>query len=139
MRIESAITLIEQLIYKSEWKFTARDHSNRFEGTVRLRIDYPARNSNRDQAAEGYPEEIMTYASFPITVEDCESEIMLYGRVLGAIVDIETHEAREFLRTPGTHEAPFHPHRLEGMKNWENVQGNIVMPGNSGDLLFGLA
>lgn len=139
MRVETAIALIDQLIYKPEWTFTATDHSNRFEGTVRVRVDYPARNSNRDQAGDGYPEEIMTYAEFPVLVADCPSDVTLYRRVLDALVKIETHEAREFLRVPGTHWAPFHPHRIDGMKAWHATQGAEILPDLAADLQFGIA
>ena len=139
METQSAITLVGQLIYKPGWKFTATDHTNRFEGTIKVRVDYPARNSNRDQAEEGYPEEIMTYAEFPVLVGDCSSVLTLYRRVIDALVRIEEHETREFLRVPGTNWAPFHPHRLDGMKNWHKTQGTDVLPELSADLQFGIA
>jgi hypothetical protein len=142
MEIPTAIKLVDQLVYKPGWTFTAEDHSNRFEGTIKVRVDYPALNSNRDQAADGYPEEITTYASFPILVGDCADDLRLYRRLLAAIIEIEAHEAREFLRVPGTFWAPFHPHRLDGMHNWHamaSAPDTDVMQGLAGDLQFGIA
>lgn len=141
METQSAITLVGQLIYKPGWSFTATDHSNRFEGTILVRVDYPARNSNRDQAEGGYPEEIKTYATFPILVGDCNSDLRLYRRLLVALEQIEVHEAREFLRVPGTNWAPFHPHRMDGMRNWAAMASDpdaLIMSGLSGDLQFGI-
>lgn len=134
MEIQSAIALVESLEYKPEWTFTAEDHSARFEGTIKVRIEYPARNSNRDQAEAGYPEEIQTYASFPLVIADCDDE-SLYYKMMEAIVKIEEHEAREFLRIKPTHWAPFHPHRVDGMKRWQRITGQPMVS----DLQFGIA
>lgn len=129
MRVESALKLIDKLCYKPGWKFEATDHTNRFEGTVHVKIGYRAYNSNRDKALLGYPEEITTYATFAFPVVDCdENEIV--RKMLDAIIAIEIHEAREFLRLTPTFEAPFHPHRLDGMDRWGC---------HKEDLQFGLA
>lgn len=134
MEINSAIKLVGELIYKPGWEITAKEHDNRFEGTITVRIDYPARNSNRDQAEAGYPQEINTYASFPLIVADC-SDDDLYGQILDRISAIEEHEAREFLRVEPTDWAPFHPHRVDGMRRWAARKGTSVMA----DLQFGIA
>lgn len=132
MLISDALNLINQgLVYKPGWSFLATDHTNRFEGTVMVRIDYVAQNSNRDQACLGYPETISTYATFPLVVADCTQDAVL-RKIILAIVEIETHEAREFLRLRETWDAPFHPHRIAGMKGWH---GRNMMP----DLQFGIA
>lgn len=117
MKIPTAIDLVTALTYKPGWSITATDHTNRYEGTIVVRIDYPARNSDRDQAP-AYPQEISTYASFPVIVEDCGGPDVLYRRILEAIVKIEEHEAREFLRVSPTRWAPFHPHTIDGMRRW---------------------
>ncbi|GAA1895116.1 hypothetical protein [Streptantibioticus ferralitis] len=139
MEVGTAITLVNGLIYKPGWTFTATDHTSRFEGTIKVRVEYPARNSNRDQAADGYPEEITTYAEFPLLVGDCPDDLRLYQRILAAIAQIEIHEAREFLRVPPTSWAPFHPHRIDGMKNWNTYGDTDPMVGLYGDLQFGIA
>ncbi|MFJ5532433.1 hypothetical protein [Streptomyces sp. NPDC093261] len=138
MEIGSAIRLVEGLIYKPGWTFTATDHTNRFEGTIKVRVEYPARNSNRDQADKGYPEEITTYAEFPLMVGDCSDDRTLYRRILSAIAEIELHEAREFLRVAPTNWAPFHPHRIDGMKAWLKYRDD-GMAALYGDLQFGIA
>lgn len=134
MDITSAIDLISSLCYKPGWTFQAEDHTNRFEGSVKVTIHYPAQNSNRDQAAAGYPEEITTYATFALVVADCDLESLVF-QVLQAIVKIETHEAREFLRVSPTMWAPFHPHRVDGMKRWSARTGEPMVS----DLQFGVA
>lgn len=129
MEISSAIRLIENLIYKPEWSFEAKDHSNRFEGAITLRIEYPAFQSERADAENGYPNAIRPYATFPIVVSDCD-DTGLYRLVLECIMQIEEHEAREFLRVKPTMWAPFHPHRVDGMRRFGTMQQ---------DLRFGLA
>lgn len=129
METMSAIALINQVIYKPGWKISASDHTNRFEGSVRVRFEYPAYNSNRDQASAGYPECITTYAEFPMVVVDCD-DTAIYRKLIECIACIEQHEAREFLRVAGTYWAPFHPHRIDGMRRWGDL---------TGDLQFGIA
>ncbi|MFF4257929.1 hypothetical protein ACFY1L_42775 [Streptomyces sp. NPDC001663] len=135
MENASAIELIHRVIYKPGWSFKARDHVNRFEGTVVVRVNYPARNSNRDQANGGYPEEITAYAEFPIVVKDSTDED-LYAALLRVISSIEEHESREFLRVHPTGWAPFHPHRVDGMRRWAARHGKADV---LADLQFGVA
>lgn len=128
MLITTAVDLVDNLIYKPGWRFTATDHTRRFEGSIKLRIDYPARASERDEAP-GYDREINTYAEFPIIVRDC-ADVDLYRRIIECIMEIEQHEAREFLRVKPTMWAPFHPHNIEGMRRWgttlEDLKFGIV-------------
>ncbi|SEB60478.1 hypothetical protein [Streptomyces melanosporofaciens] len=135
METASAIELVNDVIYKSGWTFTACDHTKRFESTIVVRVDYPARNSNRDQAAAGYPQEITTYAEFPLVVKDRTDED-LYAALLEIVMSIEEHEAREFLRVRPTGWAPFHPHRATGMRRWAARNGNTDL---LADLQFGIA
>jgi len=121
MRIDSAIELVNQLVFIPGWSFTATDHTKRFEGTILVRVDYPARASERTEAP-GYDREITTYATFPIVVSECD-DASVYHKVLRAIVEIQEHEAREFLRVQPTMWAPFHPHRVDGMKRWAALGG----------------
>lgn len=134
MEIASALDLVHTVVYKPGWEFIATDHTSRFEGTITVKVVYPARNSNRDQADAGYPEEITTYATFPLVVADCDDE-SLYLQILQAIVKIETHEAREFLRIKPTNWAPFHPHRVDGMRRWHKMMSQPLID----DLQFGIA
>lgn len=137
MNIKSAIALVNQLVYKPEWAFEAVDHSNRFEGSIKVKITYPALNSNRDQACDGYPQMITTYAEFPMVVANCDDS-SLYRQIANAIVKIEEHEMREFLRVLPTYWAPFHPHRIDGMKRW-NTTDHVAADQVTPDLQFGIA
>lgn len=127
--MDSAIALVNTLIYKPGWRISATDHSRRFQGAITVKIDYPARRSEREFAPD-FTEQIETYASFPIIVEDITDEVELFRRVMGAVLSIEIHEGREFFRVTPTWWAPFHPHRVDGMKRWGT---------ETADLTFGIA
>jgi hypothetical protein len=136
MKPASAARLINAMIYKPGWKITATDNTHRFEGTVKVDILYPAFDSGSnalpDAWEKGYPEEIGggARASFNIMVADCGDDCDMYRKVIDVIMEIELHEAREFLRVLPTGWAPFHPNRADGMKRWGTPQA---------DLLFGVA
>lgn len=136
MYIKTAIELIDQLVYKPGFTFSATDHSKRFEGTILLKVNYEAFESGRENAAEGYPEKIKTYATFPIMVGDIQHANELYRRIAGCLMKIEEHEMREFLRVSPTFWAPFHPHAIDGIKLWNHTSDmpDFVFP----DLQFGI-
>lgn len=118
MLVDSAIQLIGQLTYKPGWTFEPEDHTNRFEGSVKVKISYPANDTSREDAREGYPNPIpVTYAVFSFGVSNLD-DIQLYREIANCIMEIECHEMREFLRVSPTFWAPFHPHQLDGMRRW---------------------
>lgn len=140
MNVTTAIEFIHALCYKPGWKFEASDHTKRFEGSVKVRITYPAQNSDREQAREGYPTNITTYAEFALIVGDLLEINQLLRRFIEALMKIELHETREFLRIQGTFSAPFHPHTIDGMRNWHKscTDNNLLMDVSS-DMQFGVA
>ena len=129
MNADSAIALINTIVFKPDWKLTATNLTDRFEDTINLRVDYPARLANRDQAANGYPVEIWPGANFPIMVGSLD-EVGLLRKVFDVLMEVETHENREFFRVMPTYWAPFHPHRHDGIQRWGTPEY---------DLKFGLA
>jgi hypothetical protein len=142
MRVESAIALIESVVYKPGYHLSAVDHTNRFEGTVKVRLDYAAPETGRENAAHGYSETIVTYAEFPIAVGDLsgpDAAACLYRRVLDAILDVEAHEAREAFRVNPSLWAPFHPHALDGIKLWERTKDSQQPAELLRDFQFGIA
>jgi len=141
MRVSEAIDLINGLAYKPNWRFETEDHTSRFQDTVKIKVHYPAFNSNRDQARNGYPESIMTYAVFALVVFEMD-ERDLYYALVQKILHIEEHEAREFLRIPERDfTAPFHPHRIHGMIQWDGAEHRAarINVGLASDLQFGVA
>lgn len=129
MIVTSAVELVKALVFIPGWHISARDYSSRFEGCIAVDFVYPAQRSERELAPT-YLEEVPNgaRASFPIPVADLD-DIGLYRAVLDRIIEIQLHEAREFLRVAPTYWAPFHPHRADGMARYGSV---------SSDLTFGL-
>lgn len=129
-----AVELINSLVYKPGWTFETTV-SDRFEDTVELRVTYPARNYNRDQAPE-YPQEIRPSAVFMLMLGQCDCDEALFHEIIKILMRIEDHEAREALRVPtldGGFHAPFHPHNYATMCAWSARSGNPI----ARDLMFG--
>jgi hypothetical protein len=142
MRIDSAIALINQIVYKPGYTLEAVDHTKRFEGTVKVTLRYVAPETGRDNAAQGYPEIISTYAEFPVAVGDLTgpaAAVCLYRRILDAILQVESHEAREALRVQPTLWSPFHPHTLDGIDQWNATASSTQRPELVADFQFGIA
>jgi hypothetical protein len=130
MKVKDAEDIIHCVSYKPGW--IIKPVKSRFQDTVKLEITYPAHNSDRDMAVKGHPEmvpggvrddthiyvgDIPEYLDFDAKVR------AVFYKLLRVIIDeIETHEAREFLRykpaigTHGAYWAPFHPHRQDGIE-----------------------
>ena len=124
----TAVDLVNNIIYKPGWSFKAQDLSDRFESAISIRVDYVARQWNREHAPE-YAETINPGADFPLLTADLNAE-GLYRKVFEEIImKIEQHESREAFRIAPTCWAPFHPHKVDGMKRWGNP---------AADLTFGL-
>lgn len=142
MLIETALALVDQLVYKPGYKLSAVDHTSRFEGTIKVRLDYTAPNTDRENAARGYADIINTYAEFPIAVGDLfgpQANICLYRRIIDAILVVEEHEAREALRVAPTLWSPFHPHHLTSMDAWQDTHGASQRAELYRDFQFGIA
>jgi len=129
MNCESAIRLTGNLVFRPGWKIEAKCHCHRFEECVCVTFTYPAFETAREQAEQGYPLENEPHASYPVQVRDLD-DAGLYRKILECIADIDSHEAREALRVKPTYWAPFHPHQQDGMQRWGAPDK---------DLCFGLA
>lgn len=127
METSSAVQLVKALKYKPGWTIDAESAESRFEGTIWVRFTFDTYRSERHLAALGYPEVVKDLRTrFRVIVADVDDDAELYGRVLDAIVRLETHEAREFLRVAPTNWAPYHPHRVDGMKRWAKRTGEPI-------------
>lgn len=127
METRSAIELVNALTYRPGWTIEASDYTNRFEGSIMVKFTFPAYHTEREHARNGYPSHTdSSWAQFPVIVADCETDADLYFKILQEITKLEQHEAREFLRVEPTMWAPFHPHRVDGMKRWAEKNGTDV-------------
>lgn len=130
MEVQSAVELVNQVIYKPGWNFEAEPHTPRFEGTISVCITYPAADSGSNSFPEAWRDGFLhlvpggAKARHPIVVSDVD-DVGLYKRLIDVILDIEEHEAREFLRILPTGWAPFHPHRVDGMRRWGKMEHDL--------------
>jgi hypothetical protein len=140
MQVTTAVELIHSLIFFPGFEFKAHDHTDRFEGTVKVRIEYDAWNTNRQTLDDDqYTEKIKTYAEFPLMVEDIQDEAVLYRRLMTVLMRLYQHEAREALRVRGTLWSPFHPHRLGGMRRWRQTsEEDLLSDALMMDFTFGV-
>jgi hypothetical protein len=137
LNTDTAIKLINNMVYKKGWKFEASSHCHRYENTISVKVTYPAVDSGRPNAEIGYSgHEILggAYAYFPVMLDRCDSVERLYACIIKMVMEIEMHEAREFLRSGDTYWAPFHPHNTDGMERAERYGLGTV----DKDLAFGL-
>jgi hypothetical protein len=121
MNVETAIHLVDSMIYKPGWYFEAEDATDRFEDAIRITVHANSFRTERylvDRDGH-YTEPIDARSAFTIFCGDCNRpEDFLRRMFEEAIMPTELHEAREFFRNRHTHWAPFHPHRIDGMKRW---------------------
>ncbi len=138
MEVRHAIRIIHAMIYLPGWSFEATDHTDRFQDAIQVKIHYRALNTNEERAAEGYQggeeAELKTWAAKPLYVGDMTDELELQFALEEMIREIDDHKRREALREAGSLIAPFHPHRLQGTKNWIRFNPSYRM---EDDLRFG--
>lgn len=131
---EAVATITDHLVYMPGWHFEVEPFEKRFQNTIRISVRYPARNSNKEDAPAGYPNDVPggAKASFTLPLDAIhnrtELTIALQKTVFRSIWE---HESREFLRWDDLEfDAPIHPHTRHGMANWGH---------EASDYTFGLA
>lgn len=121
MSPDTAIALISEISYKPN--FTLHAYPNRSNsGAVSLDIDYEVPNSNVEYAPE-YTFVGTVSRTFTLQVSEISVDDELYQLVFQCLLQIETHECREFFGTGGNqYEKPFHPHTPDGIRNWRTLR-----------------
>ncbi len=143
MQVQSALDYVngESFVYKPGYVFLAQSYEYRLQGAILLTITFDALSTDRSDAKNGYNvmlEPLVT--TFVIMVKDCKSDDDLLFQILRCLIDLETHEAREFLRKRPTYSAPFHPHRHDCMVRYAEKTGQTTPTGEadiSHDLNYG--
>jgi len=126
MEVDSAVKLIGEMQGKAGWSFKAESCCDRFEGSVRVFVTYPVRDTSRDhpQADINDRDEYTLTTEWVIQVAPM-TDLDLYRAILDMTMDTENHEWREALRTP-TGWAPFHPHRIDGMRRYGFINDDVA-------------
>lgn len=129
MEAQRVADLINQEVsFRPGWEFRADVMA---EGVpfVIVRALVETVNSDRDQALRGYPEEILLAPEVIINADDYMIPDDLYAVMMQWVIDLEIHECREFFRVGPDKDAPFHPHRPEGQRAWDEMTGAPVIEG----------
>lgn len=114
-------------VYKPEYEFHAFDYSYRLQGAIGLTISMPAPSTDREDARRGYQKILEPlHTTFVIIVKHCKNDDDFLYEIMKKIIELETHEAREFLRKTPTFSAPFHPHRIDSMMRYAAYSGRNV-------------
>lgn len=125
--VDEAIEIINTIIFHPDWTFRAESYTGRFHDGILVRVNYEARDSNRDKAPE-YAEWTPGggRADFAIQVTGLKTrDDVARLLITDVIMPIWEHESREFLRYPDTLDAPFHPHRMPEMLAWGTPEVDI--------------
>lgn len=114
-------------VYKPEYTFHADSYDYRMQGAILLTISMPAPSTDREDARRGFQKILEPlHTTFVIFVKNCKSDDDFLYQIMTKIIELETHEAREFLRKSGTFSAPFHPHRMDSMERYARHSGRHV-------------
>ena len=128
MTFDHAAQVISELCYKPGWRFEL-ERWNRFEGTGLLHIYFATPNFNEDQAPFYGSDPMHVDRKFPLSYALLGSDEELQFELIGKILQIETHEAREALRRCTSHGwvSAFHPHNLTSMALWSQLSGEPLI------------
>lgn len=126
MDINDAVTRCEQFIFMPGWTITAFNYTHRFEDSVLVHVEIIGPNWNAEYAplyevqAEGYYLGVIPHVG-ALTPEQLERA--LFEHCMRAFV----HEAREAFRVKRGEKwvAPFHPHTVEGMQRWGDIESDL--------------
>jgi hypothetical protein len=136
MEIQTALDIVNgdpvsgkppAFVYKPGYEFEAFDYTYRLQGAIGPTISMPAPSTDREDARRGYKKILEPlHTTFVIVVKNCKSDDDFLYEIMLKIIELETHEAREFLRKTPTYSAPFHPHRMDSMERYARYSGRSV-------------
>lgn len=119
---DQATRIVSNIVYKPGWTFEGDNYS--MSNTYWVSVFFPARNSNREFARNGYPVSLFPGGAraFPIELDECQTEDDFMDALTAGLIGVENHETCEFLRRRDQdYAAPFHPHRPEGIAAWRRL------------------
>lgn len=122
MEPKEAVDLINSMGFKPGWTVGARTWQERHQSSIILTVNFPAPDSSFPPEYK-IPVEGGVHGEYALLVGDCRTWDDLMRKVLTLMIEIETHEWREFLRLGAEHDhyAPFHPHTDAGMLRWAKL------------------
>lgn len=135
MKTSEVIATLSSLSYKPGWTFEAErldldtldllaflQMGDKAEDCdVRFKVTSRTVDTDRDCAERGYDTPKVLEWDEPMRSSDFKTQGELLASVFGWLMAIELHESREFFRVKSDGlNAPFHPHRPEGIAAWES-------------------
>ncbi len=133
VKYEEANRYVNNLFYKNDWSFHLIEDPDVFRnpwdsrpdestGYAYLVVVAKLVNSARENVVSQFG--VIRYGSaiskggldIRIPIGLANTQVELERLIFEALLEIEKHETREFLRRRDTLDAPFHPHREEGDK-----------------------
>lgn len=120
MYSKDAVALLSKMQYKPGSRLYFYNDGNHH---VWMEMEFQGYNSTPDPLTGRCDHSMGTFFAPPISlsVRGLDAEQVL-AAALNAIVQVETHEAREFWRFKNGGGAPFHPHNMEGERNWNRTR-----------------
>lgn len=119
----TALDLARRFRYKPGWTFDEfiiwRDNLSGGQSYLMAHAAFSAPDSGL--CVEGkYPKIITVHTELNVPIKPDDNQIMFAKSLLNKVIDREIHETREFgcWVRDGLLVAPFHPHTLRGICNW---------------------
>lgn len=131
----SALKVVRELHFMPSWQFEALDT---YGDTIFVRATWETFNSNQGLAVRGYPQAVTLVRELMVHPEDYATADDLYAALITWLIEIQIHETREFFRAGNDFRAPFHPHRPEGERAWDNEIINASQDPMRGAVSLGL-
>jgi hypothetical protein len=125
MRAEEAIRHVNDLVFWPEWTILARPVMapwGRDPDEIEITLGTRTVDTDREYAREGYRKPRYIETPVKLDVRDLDPDDV-DRFILECAAKIHEHEDREALRRRSEDfDAPFHPHRVEGMMRWESAR-----------------
>jgi hypothetical protein len=134
MRIEQALKIINDLVFRPGWTLTAvpsypitgADFQAGAWDKIIVTCTIDTVDTNRE-CAPGYTKPKTITDVQEIDVSRMDEDALMYHLVNTIFADTHKHEDREFLRQASTgYDAPFHPHKVLGMLRWDLAERQAV-------------
>jgi hypothetical protein len=117
---DTAEKIVKSLVFMPGWNFTIERGADAWW----IGVNFPARNSNREYAPDGYRMPLIYGGTriWPIEFAECCDETAFVDAVMMGVVNTWLHELCEFFRRSDSgYDAPYHPHRPEGVAAWARL------------------
>jgi hypothetical protein len=132
---KTAVETVHAVRFMPTWELSAIDLGG---DTIMVRVTWETFNSDHDNAVRNYRETVVLERMLMVAPQEFATPDELHAALLMWLVEIQIHETREFFRVGESFRAPFHPHRPEGERLWDNLITNPNSDVMAGAIPLGL-